>query len=292
MMDLRLLRSFLAVANGLSFRKAAQELHYAPSSLTSQIQCLEEQLGVELFTRARRRVALTEQGRRLLPHARRLLELEEETRRLLAEEDNAEIELSLRVSESLGAYCLPGILPRFRTRFPKTRLNIVTRGRRGLEQDLRYGALDFALLLREPFSAPGLLVEALQRTPLVLIAPVGAQLPEDFDRLPLLLTPHVWSARVRIEQDLLESRAGRAGGVECSSVEIVKRCVLAGQGVAVAPRFIAAEELASGRLTSADWPFGELSASILLARDAERAPSAAAKGFFLAAREYFAIAER
>lgn len=287
MMDLRLLRAFLAAANGLSFRKAAQELNYAPSSVTSQIQALEAQLGARLFSRVGRRVALTEQGLRLLPHARRLLELEEETRRLLAEEDNAEIELSARLSESLGVYCFPRILRRFRERFPKTRLNLVTRGRRGLEQDLRYGALDFALLLREPYPAPGLRVEELSQAQLLLIAPAGSNLPEDFGRLPLLLTPHVWSSRARIEQDLLQSGVERAGRIECSSIEIVKRCVLAGQGVSIAPRFAVAEELQDGRLAGVAWPFGELSASILLVRDADRAPSAAAQGFIQAAREHF-----
>src|SRR5258707_12632556 len=79
-MDRRKLSTFTAVANERSFTRAALALNYAQSSVTAQIQALEEELGVPLFDRLGRRVALTDAGRRLQNYATRLLALAEETR--------------------------------------------------------------------------------------------------------------------------------------------------------------------------------------------------------------------
>jgi DNA-binding transcriptional LysR family regulator len=72
-LDTRLLRGFVAVAEELSFTRAAQRLFIAQQALSAQIRQLEDRLGVELFERTTRRVALTEAGEQLLPHARAAL---------------------------------------------------------------------------------------------------------------------------------------------------------------------------------------------------------------------------
>ena len=76
-MEIRHLRAFKAVANLLSFNKAAQQLHYAQSSISAQIQALEEELNVRLFDRLGRGILLTEAGERLLPYAQKMLDLSE-----------------------------------------------------------------------------------------------------------------------------------------------------------------------------------------------------------------------
>ncbi|PTX94825.1 hypothetical protein DB346_22730 [Verrucomicrobia bacterium LW23] len=76
-MELRHLRYFVAVADELSFTKAAQKLKLAQPSLTRQVKNLESELGVELFDRSHNRVSLTEPGRRFLSDSRHLLSLAE-----------------------------------------------------------------------------------------------------------------------------------------------------------------------------------------------------------------------
>src|SRR5579862_574951 len=71
--DTRLLRAFVAVAEDLNFTHAAKRLHLAQQALSSQVRQLERRLGVELFERTTRKVALTEAGERLLPHAKEAL---------------------------------------------------------------------------------------------------------------------------------------------------------------------------------------------------------------------------
>src|ERR1044072_6933604 len=72
-MELRHLRYFVAVAEALSFTKAAQKLRLAQPALTRQVRNLEDEIGVRLLDRANNRVALTEEGRVFLFDSKKLL---------------------------------------------------------------------------------------------------------------------------------------------------------------------------------------------------------------------------
>ena len=72
-MELRHIRYFLAVAEYLNFSKASQELHIAQPPLSRQIRQLEDDLGVALFVRNKRRIVLTKAGRVFLDEARKLV---------------------------------------------------------------------------------------------------------------------------------------------------------------------------------------------------------------------------
>jgi len=86
-LDLRLLRHFVAVAEELHFTRAAARLYVAQQALSRDIGRLERQLGVRLFTRTTRRVALTAEGERLLVRARELLALHDQTLQELSGHD-------------------------------------------------------------------------------------------------------------------------------------------------------------------------------------------------------------
>ncbi|MDE0096363.1 MAG: LysR family transcriptional regulator, partial [Gammaproteobacteria bacterium] len=77
------LKTFRAAANSLSFTRAAEELHVTQAAVSHQIKSLEETLGVRLFERGNRSLALTEAGTRLLPYVDQMFQLLEQGLRQL-----------------------------------------------------------------------------------------------------------------------------------------------------------------------------------------------------------------
>ena len=109
-MELRNLNTFVRAADAGSFSRAASELGYTQSTVTAQIQGLEEELGVQLFDRLPKGIALTQPGEALLEHARNLL-LEAENARL-AVKNQREPSGKLRIGafSSLCTEFLPDLL--------------------------------------------------------------------------------------------------------------------------------------------------------------------------------------
>jgi DNA-binding transcriptional LysR family regulator len=168
-MELRRVRYFVAVAEELHFRRAAQRLHLAQPALSQQIRKLELELGVDLLHRSKRSVALTTAGAAFLPEARRLLRQAEEAAR--AAQDTRQGTLgNLRVGHLPDAF--PSILLRVFARFAASHPGVnvwpeTVQTRRALE-DLRAGRLDVAVI---GLPAP---VQALDVTPLAVEGTVAA----------------------------------------------------------------------------------------------------------------------
>jgi LysR family transcriptional regulator, transcriptional activator of the cysJI operon len=108
------MRVFRAVAEHLSFRKAAEHLLLTQPAVTLQIKALEDSLGVRLFDRSARGISLTAQGKLLLPYAEKLAELAAQAERELgAAEGTVSGDLSIGVSTTIAQYVLPWLLGAF-----------------------------------------------------------------------------------------------------------------------------------------------------------------------------------
>lgn len=124
-MELRHLRYFVAVAEDLSFTKAAAKLHLAQPSLTRQIHNLEEELGVRLLNRSKSQVTLTQEGRSFLTDARRILALATESVLAVQRLSRGEVgQLNISYLSNFDFELLPETLKAFRFSFPHVALNL------------------------------------------------------------------------------------------------------------------------------------------------------------------------
>jgi DNA-binding transcriptional LysR family regulator len=146
-MELRRLRYFLAVAEELSFTRAATRLQMAQPPLSTQIQLLESELGVTLFDRSRRAITLTAAGLALVPEARRLLADAEQTARIVRHAADGTVgRLAVGFVPAAVNGVLPDILRRYRERYPGVALSLYERGPDDLMRQLHEHRVEAAFL--------------------------------------------------------------------------------------------------------------------------------------------------
>lgn len=226
-LDPALLRALVAVADSGSFSAAARRLGRSQSAISTQIQRLEEALGRHLVDRDTRRVALTEDGLRMLRHARRILGAHDEA---LAELDATLVEGTVRLGtpDDYATCFLPDPLARFADSHPRVQLEVRCDLSTGLMPLLTSGALDLAVVTRGSEEG-GLL---LRREPVVWVA--AADRPVEIrDPLPMILFPGGCSFRESAQHAL--DRNGMAYRIVYTSPSLagIRAAVLGGLGLTV-----------------------------------------------------------
>ncbi len=248
--DLRQLRYFVAVAERLHFGRAAAALHISQPPLSRAIRALEDDLGVPLFHRTRRRVELTPQGTRLLEEARRLtgqLERTVHELRAMAGGGHARLRIGFVSLADYGA--LPGLLKAYKSALPGVRLAL----REMLSPDqavaLAAGELDFGLLLPPVAGAARLEHVVVQRERFVLALPARHRLAGGAGRLalremagePFVTIPRQIAPRLYDIVAQLAAQAGIALNIaqEAIQMQTVVSLVSCGLGAAVVPASVA-----------------------------------------------------
>jgi DNA-binding transcriptional LysR family regulator len=171
-LDLRKLRYFLAVADELSFGRAAEVLMIAQPVLSRQIRAFEDELGVQLFVRDRRGTELTEQGRLLHQEAEALLATAAAVRR--------RIMTSARGEAVFTVGFMPGLVVteavrEFQRANPDVTIQVMRTGWEDQVRVLHDGRADVSYL-RRPFDAAGLSTELLFSEPRVVMLPANHEL--------------------------------------------------------------------------------------------------------------------
>ena len=307
-MELRQVETFRAVAEELSFSRAAARLGYVQSSVSAQVIALERELGVPLFDRLGRRIALTDAGEVMFAYSGKLLALAEQTREAVVDAGvgSGEVTGSLTVSapETLLTYRLPKLLALFHERHPKVRLSVrpsaigrlVGSARKAVEE----GRVDIAFVLDAPLGGQGcragLAVETLIGEEVSVIAPTSHPLASASTVLPqglrgeTVLLPEAPESGCAYRGQF-ERQLGSAGVVppetmEFQSIEAIKQCVAANMGVSVLPSVAVGAELKAGTLAALQWgePFEVLTQ---MSWHEDRWKSPALRAFLEVAREVF-----
>ncbi|HVU65926.1 MAG TPA: LysR family transcriptional regulator [Ktedonobacteraceae bacterium] len=291
-MEFRQLATFRMVAETLSFSRTAQALNYVQSSVTAQIQSLEEELGVRLFDRLGKRVALTDAGTRLLPYAEKLLSLSDEARCVVTGGDAPVGTLTITAPESICTYCLPEVLSQFRQRFPQVKLLFRPNSFLDIRRVVSEGEVDVAFIIEEFMHSNALKVEALTPAPLhLLVSPdhhlarCGQVRTSDLEGEQFLLTEAGCAYRNALERTLNAAGVHISTNLAFDSVEAIKQCAIAAMGIAFLPAMTVARELESGSLVALNWENQQFGAVIQMLWHKDKWLSPALQAFLAVARD-------
>lgn len=229
-LEIDLLRCFVAVNDRGGFTAAAEAIGRTQSAVSVKIRKLEDQLGLKIFERTSRSLALTADGEILLGYARRLLDLNDEAVQRLIGPD-ASGPLRLGIADYIAPRSLPVLLSRFNRSFPRIHVEVRT----GLGMDLlpmlERGELDLVICGREPAQWKGRL---LYREPLVWV--IGEASPTPLGpSIPMAALPHYCSHRRAAAASLASAGMQQDIIYTSTSVAGVQAAVIAGLGVGVLP---------------------------------------------------------
>ncbi|MEW7851031.1 LysR family transcriptional regulator [Massilia aurea] len=292
--DLDDLRAFVAIANRRSFRKAADELGVAPSTLSHMMRVMEEKLGVRLLHRTTRSVAPTEAGehflRRIEPVLRELNATFEDVNGVGQQPGGL---LRINTAEPTARWLLQHAVPVFEARYPAVALDLFVDN--GLV-DIVAGGFDAGVRLAEAvpqdmhmarFGAPVCFMP--MASPAYLQAHGAPKVPDD-------LLGHR-CIRMRMQSGKIYrwefARHGQAfaldvpGTLVLNQVGLMVEAALAGQGIAYVPDTSARDHLAAGRLVPLLQDWCEPSTELALYYPGHRHVPAALRAFIAVLQEVF-----
>ncbi|HEN3639572.1 TPA: HTH-type transcriptional activator IlvY [Yersinia enterocolitica] len=246
-MDLRDLKLFLHLAESRHFGRSAKAMHVSPSTLSRQIQRLEETIGQPLFLRDNRTVQLTDAGTQLKAFAQQTLLQYQQLRHALGQHGpSLSGELRLFCSVTAAYSHLPPILDSFRARHPLVEIKLTTGDAADAVDKVQSNEADLGIAGRPEVLPTSVAFTQIGEIPLVLIAPalpcavrsqVSVDQP-DWATIPFILPEHgpsrkridLWFRRQRITNPLIYATV--------SGHEAIVSMVALGCGVALIPSVV------------------------------------------------------
>jgi DNA-binding transcriptional LysR family regulator len=287
-MDSADLTVFEAVAREGGITRAAAALHTVQSNVSARIQALERELGVPLFHRHSRGVALTSAGEALLPYAVRVGALLEEARRVASGEGEPRGPLHIGSLETTAGLRLPPVLAAFSAAHPAVDLTLQTGTTRELIAAVLNHQLEGALVVG-PVGHAELIEERIFVEELVLVtSPRDASLEAALRRASggrLLVLRAGCSYRERLERLLTARGIAGARLLEFGTLEGIIGCAAAGMGVTLLPRGVVQSARHAGRVAVHELPPHEAFVETVFIRRADGFVSAALARFIAACRQ-------
>lgn len=231
-LDLDLVRTFATIAALGNFTRAAENLRRQQSTISLQLQRLEDMLGQKLIERNPRLVKLTSEGEAFLGYARRMLDLNDEAVSRVNEPLMQGV-VRLGTPEDFATRHLPDVLARFVQAYPAVALEVTCDLTLNLLERFRKKSFDLALIKQERSSEPGGI--RVWREPLVWVTA-----ERDFwsmkDAMPLVVSPAPCVYRTRATHALDKARRSWRIAYTCGSLAGSLAAVKAGLGITVLPK--------------------------------------------------------
>lgn len=277
-MELTYLRYFKTIAEHGSMTAAAKALGVSQPTVTVAVKSLEAELGTKLLQRNRDGVTLTETGQELVRHAGEVFEvLARAERKILGIQNEEAGRFVIGCHESLGAYFLPDMMARFLDEAPSIEVTLWNGTSAAVRDAVIARSVDFGLVVNPEKHDDLVVVDLFHDAVDVFVA---AHLAERGTARELFTTrPLVFAGRVDQCKTLLKrlEASGLAPTrlLSCGDLELTKSLALAGVGVALLPRRVAAYGQ-RGKLVrlGADMPYVEDTISLLYRVDIHRTKAA------------------
>lgn len=294
-MEFRELKTFQVAAIMLSFSKAAEALNYAQSTVSSQIQSLENSLGEPLFDRAGNKITLTKAGVKLLEYTRPLIDLEKEILCNFKSLKSSNENLVIKAPHSVSTYFLPSIMKEFQLMFPNIGFDLDGCLSYNMNDIFNAGLIDLAFLFTDNFSDKLLHVEELAKVELVFVSNPRDDVYNgtinsvaDFNDKILLFAKSDCNYRKILEKMLADANITLKKKIEINNPEAVKQLLmLGGNGVALLPKITIAKELADNSLKSLKWNGPDFNIKLYMVWNKENKQSDATQAFIHTVRNSF-----
>lgn len=254
-MELRQLRTFVAVAEQRHFARAASLCNLSQPAVSHQIALLEEEIGARLLNRAARRVSLTVAGEVFLEEARRILAAVDRAHERMQEVARGAVgRIRLGATPTPGLYLLPALLAKYRGEYPSYDLRFEIDPIHTIAERVARNDLDMAIIAGTLPSGE-LQTRSLSQDELVIIAPPHSPLPRGRAVKPKQLETETWVLREEGSDTRRQTvtwwhrhRLGPTRTMTFDNPDAVKRAVMAGLGVAMVSRMTVADDLGTRRL--------------------------------------------
>jgi LysR family hydrogen peroxide-inducible transcriptional activator len=242
---LQQLRFLVALADELSFSRAAERCHVAQPTLSAGLRALESGLGVQLVERSRRHVMMTEVGAEIAERGRALLVGADEIEGVAAAHRRPDAgTLRLGAIPTVGPYLLPRALPVLRERFPDLRLYLREELTEPLLDGVAEGRLDLALIAL-PFDIGGLECMELFEDGYHLATPADAPGPPALDGARLLLLERGHCLQRHALRAFPEAGLSRDESFAATSLGTLTAMVSEGLGITLLPDLAVSAGVAS-----------------------------------------------
>ncbi|RXT07984.1 LysR family transcriptional regulator [Ammoniphilus sp. CFH 90114] len=271
-MDLQALKVFQTVVKAGSITRAAQELNYAQSNVTTKIQQLETMYQTTLFYRHNRGITLTTKGQLLLGYVERISHLIDETEKAMKDDHTPKGPLRLGSMETTAAVRLPRLLSQYHHLYPDVDLSLVT----GPTEQHVQGVLQYELdgaFVAGPIDHPDLIQKVVIEEKLVLITdkihPPLCSLG-DIRTRTLLVFRAGCSYRAKLQQWMHQEGIIDPKIMEFGTLEAILGCVSAGLGVSLLPFSVIEKHVQSSTLTyhSIPEPYSSVQTLFIRRKDA------------------------
>ena len=275
-MDINALNIFIEVAEHKSFTRAGEKLGYSQPTVSFQIKQLEKELGVQLFDRIGHTVNLTDAGRDALSYAQKICQMSQEM--VLGADQRREPRGVQRIGmpDSLSSPLIVREFGRFRARYPKVLLHLITADTAGVLRLLDHNEVDLVCTLDVPVYDTAFIIASEEKVGVHVVAsaknPLAQREKVDVEELlsyPFLLTEKGMSYRRLLDEHLAQQELEIQPVLEMGDADLICHLVEEDMGLSFLPEYVTEKAVCRGtvvRLNVGDFQ-GAVWKQILYRRD-------------------------